>query len=78
MGHSNGVRLRYITFHSLREMMPELINRTLKRRSPYYAKLNTYEYNLMIDNYQINWSNEQVHKMKYDSVATWRRFASRL
>ena len=34
--HSNAVRLRYITFHSLREMTPELINRTLKRRSPYF------------------------------------------
>jgi hypothetical protein len=24
MGHSNAVRLKYMTFHSLREMMPEL------------------------------------------------------
>ena len=42
MGHSSAVRLRSVTFHSLREMMPDRNNGPLKRRSAKcYLSLST-------------------------------------
>jgi hypothetical protein len=43
MGHSSVVRIRYDTFHSLREMTPDIINGTLKRRSAYLKKTHVLE-----------------------------------
>jgi hypothetical protein len=37
LGHSSAVWLRYVTFHSLREMTPEKDNGPLKRRSAIYS-----------------------------------------